>query len=56
VKVVDYELWTPNWERQVRESKFKDYPKFGRARRGHIGLQDHGDLAAFRNIKIRELK
>ena len=56
VKVVEYELWSPNWERQVRESKFKDFPKFGRARRGHIGLQDHGDLAAFRNIKIRELK
>jgi hypothetical protein len=56
VKVVDYELWTPDWERRVRESKFKDYPKYGRASRGHIGLQDHGDQAAFRNIKIRELK
>ena len=56
VKVVEYELWTPTWERQVATSKFKDFPKFGRARRGHIGLQDHGDLVAFRNIKIRELK
>jgi hypothetical protein len=56
VKVVEYELWTPGWERQVGESKFKDYPKYGRARRGHIGLQDHGDQAAFRNIKIRGLK
>ena len=27
VKVVEYELWTPDWERRVRESKFKDYPK-----------------------------
>jgi hypothetical protein len=53
VKVVDYELWTPDWERRVRESKFKDFPSFGRARRGHIGLQDHGDRVAFRNIKIR---
>jgi hypothetical protein len=25
VKVVEYELWTPDWERRVRESKFKDY-------------------------------
>jgi hypothetical protein len=56
VKVVEYELWTPDWERRVRESKFKDYPKYGRARRGHIGLQDHGDQAAFRNIKIRDIK
>lgn len=55
VKLVDYELWTPDWERRVRESKFKEYATYGRARRGHIGLQDHGDPAAFRNIKIREL-
>jgi hypothetical protein len=56
VKVVEYELWTPAWERLVRESKFKDYAKYGRARRGHIGLQDHNDRIRFRNIKIRELK
>jgi len=56
VKVVEYELWTPDWERRVHESKFKDYPKYGRARRGHIGLQDHGDRAAYRNIRIRELR
>ena len=56
VKLVDYELWTPDWERRVRESKFKEYATYGRARRGYIGLQDHGAPAAFRNIKIRELK
>jgi len=56
VKVVEYELWTPGWEHLVRESKFKDYVKYGRARRGHIGLQDHNDRIRFRNIKIRELK
>ena len=55
VKVVEYELWTPDWERRVRGSKFKDYATYGRARRGHIGLQDHGDRAAYRNIKIRSL-
>jgi hypothetical protein len=55
-KVVDYELWTPEWERLVRASKFKDYPQYARARRGHIGLQDHGDRVAFRSIKIRDLK
>src|SRR5256885_16431663 len=53
VKVVEYELWSPRWERRVGASKFKDYPKYARARRGHIGLQDHGDKVAFRNIKIR---
>jgi hypothetical protein len=53
VKVVEYELWSPDWEQRVRASKFKDYPNYARARRGHIGLQDHGDKVAFRNIKIR---
>jgi hypothetical protein len=56
VKVVEYELWSPDWERRVRESKFKDFPKYGRPRRGHIGLQDHGDRVAYRNIKIREIR
>jgi len=53
VKVVEYELWSDDWERRVRASKFKDFPRYARARRGHIGLQDHGDPVAFRNMKIR---
>src|SRR5262245_7904027 len=55
VKVVDYELWSDDWERRVRESKFQGYARYGRARRGHIGLQDHDGPVAFRNIRIREL-
>jgi hypothetical protein len=54
-KIVEYELWSPDWERRVRASKFKDYPQYARATRGHVGLQDHGDRIAFRNIKIREM-
>jgi hypothetical protein len=56
VKVVEYDLWSPDWERRVGDSKFKEYPNYARARRGHIGVQDHGDRVAFRNIKIRELR
>ncbi len=47
VKVVEYELWTPDCERRVHESKFKEYPNYGRPRRGHIGVQDHGDWVAY---------
>lgn len=54
-KVVEYELGSPDWEKKVRESKFAAWPKYGRAQRGHIAIQDHGDTAAFRNIKIRVL-
>lgn len=56
VKVVEYELWTPQWEWLVKGSKFAEWPPYGRAKRGHVGLQDHGDWVAYRNIKIRELR
>ena len=55
VLIVKYELWTDAWKQQVAQSKFKDHPRYAMARRGRIGIQDHGDWAAFRNIRIREL-
>jgi hypothetical protein len=54
-KVVEYELWSPAWEAAVKASKFSTMPAYGRARRGHIALQDHGDVVWFRNIRIRSL-
>lgn len=56
VKVVDAELWSPDWNRRLAASKFTQWPDYAKATRGHIGLQDHGDRVAFRNIKIRELQ
>jgi hypothetical protein len=55
VQIVSYELWSPEWTRLVAASKFKDSPQYAGARRGRIGIQDHGDAAAFRSIRIREL-
>ena len=52
---VEYELWTPEWEQLVRGSKFADYPAYGRATSGHIGLQDHGHTLRYRNIKLRPI-
>ena len=55
-KVAEYNLWTPEWEKMVMNSKFKDYPEFlNMAKEGYIGLQDHGGGVWFRNIKIKEL-
>ena len=53
--VLEYHLWTPDWEKMVKESKFAEYPDFGEYQEGHIGLQDHGNDVWFRNIKIKEL-
>ena len=52
-KLLEYELWSADWEARVKASKFAAWPAYGRARRGHIVLQDHGDAVAFRNIRIR---
>jgi hypothetical protein len=54
-KVVEYELASEDWKARVAASKFKEFPRYGTAHRGHIGLQDHGDKVAYRNIRVREL-
>jgi len=56
VKVVDYQLWDDDWKLLKEKGKWKDYPYYGMARKGQIGLQDHGGLAQFRNIKIKVIK
>ncbi|MGH7539247.1 MAG: 3-keto-disaccharide hydrolase [Gemmatimonadales bacterium] len=55
VRVLQYELWSPNWEVRVMKSKFAKHPLYGRNLEGYIGLQDHGDRVAYRSIKIRVL-
>lgn len=55
-KVVEYELWSNEWQELKANSKWADAPHYGEARSGHIGLQDHGGLTMFRNIKIRRLE
>ncbi|MFQ5529791.1 MAG: DUF1080 domain-containing protein [Gemmatimonadota bacterium] len=52
-KVVEYTLGGPEWTELVKNSKFNDWPEYGTARSGHIGLQDHGDPVWYRNIKLR---
>jgi len=55
VKVVEYELGSAAWNELVRASKFASMPDFAKKPRGRIALQDHGDVVAFRDIKIRPI-
>ena len=54
-KQIETTMFTPEWRALIAGSKFKRYPDFATAKKGHLVLQDHGDKVAFRNIKIREL-
>jgi len=55
-KVVEYELWSPDWSAKVAASKFAKYPNYGLAKKGYIGIQgDHPGTLALRHIRIREL-
>lgn len=54
-KVVEYELWSDDWKARVAKSKFNEMPEYGKARKGHLALQDHGDVVSYRNLKIKVL-
>ena len=55
-KLLEYELGSPDWTAKVKASKFNDYPNYGKAMRGVIGIQgDHDGTLSLRNIRIREL-
>lgn len=65
--VLEYHLWTPQWNELVANSKFKpggDFPLAytlltnlgGDEHEGYIGLQDHGDDVWYKNIRIKILE
>lgn len=65
VKVVEYDLWTPEWNRMIDESKFslENWPTAnvllkdvgGAEHSGYIGLQDHDDPFYVKDVRIKIL-
>jgi len=55
VKVLEYDLGTPEMTDRLAKSKYRTIAGFADRRTGAIVLQDHADAAWFRNIKIRIL-
>lgn len=53
--IAKFPLSGPIWEKMIANSKFATWDGFGVYKTGKIGLQDHGDVVSYRNIKIKEL-
>ena len=54
-KVVDVQMGSPEWNEFYKKSKFTRWKGFATYQTGHIALQDHGAIVAFRNIRIKQL-
>jgi hypothetical protein len=54
-KIVEFQADTPEWQKEKKEGKWKDYPDYAVQKKGRIALQDHGNKAYFKNIMIRPL-
>jgi len=55
VLTADIVVASERWQQLVAKSKFKNWQGFALTDVGHIGLQDHNDPVAFKNIKIKAL-
>jgi len=55
VVTAEFDMSSQQWRDTGKGSKFASMPAFGTKSKGHIALQDHGDVVMYRNMKIRPL-
>lgn len=53
-KILEFDINSPEWKAAVAGSKFAAF-NYAQVLKGKIGLQDHGNFVAYRNVKIRRL-
>lgn len=53
-KVVDAEIGSDDWNKNLAASKFATWKGFGKNAKGKIVLQDHGDEVWYRNMRIKD--
>ena len=55
VEVATFPVGGQELDALLKGSKFDGWDGFGKFKTGKLALQDHGDVVAFRNIKIKKL-
>ena len=54
-KVVEFVPWSEDWSERRNSGKWDEYPDYGLAKTGLIGIQDHGSFIWYKNIRIKDL-
>ena len=54
-QTVDVQIGSPEWTEMLNNSKFKTWKDFAKYPKGHIALQSHGGVVAFKNINLKQL-
>lgn len=54
-KILEFDKFSEDWQKRRDSGKWEDFPDYGKANSGRLGLQDHGAGVWFRNVRVRRL-